>query len=433
MIDCAFNQLNRCDFVLLGHFLLPVAVLVFVAMPSYLCKIGTADGRVVEKVFEATGKEQLKENLEEQGFFVFQIRLQLFHFFKQGESRRGSLSGRRFLAFNRELLVLLRSGLPIVQVFDTLIGQMEASGLRDVLTEIRSEIKSGSMLSDAFANYPRYFPHLYVASIKAGEKTGDLHETLSRYLEYQKRVEEIRGRVRSASFYPILLTSAAVCVLIFLLLYVVPSFTQIYTDANVELPLLTRMLISLSEGLGKIAPLLLLGGILFFVFFKGIAGTSRGRLLLDKFTLRLPFFGQLQIDYALTSFCRTLGTTLSSGTPLVPAMVLSRGTLNNRVLEMEMVTAIQRVEEGTALSDAIQRCGFFPAIALRMISVGETTGALDEMLGEVATYYESEVERRLTLLTTMIEPVLMLGMGLLIGAIVFAMYVPIFQLGAAVG
>lgn len=398
------------------------------AMPSYLCKIGTADGRVVEKVFDAPGKEQLKENLEEQGFFVFQIRLQLFQFLKQGESQRGSLSGRRFLAFNREFLVLLRSGLPVLQIMDTLIGQMEASGLREVLTEIREEIKGGSILSDAFAKFPRYFPHLYVASIRAGEKTGDLHVTLSRYLEYQKRIEEIRGRVRSASFYPVLLTSAAVIVLVFLLLYVVPSFTQIYADANVELPFMTRMMIGISDGLGSVAPLLFLGGVVFFFFFKGAIGTSRGRLIYDKFLLRLPFFGALLKDYALSSFCRTLGTTLTSGTPLVPAMTMSRGTLNNRMLEGEMVKAIHRVEEGTALSDSVERCGFFPSIALRMIGVGEKTGALDEMLGEVAEYYEAEVERRLTLLTTLIEPVLMLGMGLLIGAIVFAMYVPIFQL-----
>ena len=407
-------------------------MLLFDAMPSYLCKIGTADGRVLEKVFEATGKEQLKENLEEQGFFVFQIRVQLFQFLKQGDSHRGRLSGRRFLAFNRELLVLLRSGLPILQVLDTLIGQMEAGALRDVLSEIRGEIKSGSMLSEAFAKFPRFFPTLYVASIRAGEKTGDLPVTISRYLEYQKRVEEIRGRVRSASFYPILLTTAAVSVLIFLLLYVVPSFTQIYTDANVELPFMTQMLITVSDGLGKVAPLLLLIGLVAIFSFKGMAGTTRGRLIYDKILLRLPFFGQLLTDYAITSFCRTLGTTLASGTPLVPAMTMSRGTLNNRILENEMVKAIQRVEEGTALSDSVQRCGFFPAIALRMIGVGETTGSLDEMLGEVAAYYESEVERRLTLLTTLIEPVLMLGMGLLIGAIVFAMYVPIFQLAGTV-
>lgn len=407
-------------------------MLIFVAMPSYLCKVGTADGRVVEKVFEATGKEQLKENLEEQGFSVFQIRLQLFQFLKKGSSQHGSLSGRRFLAFNRELLVLLRSGLPILQVLDTLVGQMETSGLRDVLSEIREEIKGGSMLSDAFSKYPRYFPHLYVASVRAGEKTGDLHVTLSRYLEYQKRIEEIRGRVRSASFYPILLTSAAFIVLIFLMLYVVPAFTQIYADADVELPFLTRMLITISDGLGSVAPLLLIALIVMFFFLKGVSGTSRGQLIYHRFLLRLPFFGALMTDYALSSFCRTLGTTLLSGTPLVPAMTMSRGTLNNRVLEAEMVKAIHRVEEGTALSDSVQRCGFFPAIALRMIGVGETTGALDEMLGEVSAYYEAEVERKLTLLTTMIEPVLMLSMGLLIGLIVFAMYVPIFQMGATI-
>ena len=412
---------------------MPDAMLRFCAMPSYLCKIGTADGRVVEKTFDAAGREQLKENLEEQGFFVFQIRLQLFQFLKQADAQRGKLSGRRFLAFNRELLVLLRSGLPVLQVFDALLSQMETSGLREVLGEIREEVKGGSMLSDAFAKYPRYFPHLYVASIRAGEKTGDLPVTLTRYLEYQQRVEEIRARVRSASFYPVLLTTAAVSVLVFLILYVVPSFTQIYADAKVELPFMTRMLIGFSDGFGRIAPLLLVACVILYFSFKGAARTSKGRLFFDKGLLRLPFFGQLMRDYALSSFSRTLGTTLASGTPLVPAMTMSRGTLNNRVLENEMVSAIHRVEEGTALSDSLQRSGFFPVIALRMIGVGETTGALDEMLGEVAAYYESEVERRLTLLTTLIEPVLMLSMGLMIGAIVFAMYVPIFQLGTAIG
>lgn len=408
-------------------------MLVSSAMPSFICKIGTADGRVVEKQFDSTSKEQLTENLQEQGFYVFKIRRKSSQFFSATQRTAGRLTGRRFLSFNQELLVLLRSGLPIVQVLDTLIEQMEAGFFRDALTDIREDIKSGSGLSDAFIKFPQFFPSLYVAAVKAGEKTGDLPETLSRFMVYQKRVEAIRAKVRSASFYPLLLTSAAALVVVFLMVFVVPTFSQIYADANVELPLMTRLLMSFSGLIKNFWYLLLLAGIGGFVSVKMLLRSSRWRLKIDQLKLVLPFFGGLQIDYALSGFCRTLSTTLASGTPLVTAMQMSRGTLNNLSLEKEMVLAIRRVEEGTSLSDSLERSEFFPALSLRMISVGETSGSLNEMLGEVAEYYESEVERRLTRLTTMIEPMLMMTMGLLIAFIIVAMYVPIFQLAGTIG
>ncbi len=402
-------------------------------MASFICKIGTADGRIVERVFNAVNPDLLRQNLEEQGFFVFNVRRQFFGKSIGVGQQNTRMSGTRFLSFNQELLVLIRSGLPILQVIETLIEQMEASGLREVLREVREEIKSGNILSDAFSKYPQFFPHLYVASIRAGEKTGDLPLTIGRFIEYQKRVEIIRARIRSASFYPILLTSLASCVLAFMLFYVVPSFTQIFVDSGVELPLLTRLLIGFTDSLSTALPLiiviLVVGGFLFRRFFRSVGG----RFFLDRLLLRLPFFGSLSQDYAISSFARTLGTTLASGTPLVPAMTMSRGTLNNRCLEKEMVAAVQRVEEGTSLSESLTRTTFFPPIALRMISVGETTGALTEMLGDLADYYESEVEKRLVKLTTMIEPILMMVMGLMIGLIVMAMYIPIFQMGQTVG
>lgn len=402
-------------------------------MPSYICKIGTADGRIVEKEFDSSSREQLKENLQEQGFYVFKIRRKSIQLLSSGERQSGRLSGRRFLSFNQELLVLLRSGLPVVQILDTLIEQMEAGSFRDALTDIRDDIKGGSVLSDAFVKFPRFFPPLYIAAVRAGEKTGDLPETLTRFMLYQKRVEAIRAKVRSASFYPILLTSAAAIVVVFLMLYVVPTFSQIYADANVELPLMTRLLMSFSALVTNYWYLLVIAGIGGTVSAKMLLRTSRGRLKLDQIMLVLPFFGKLTLDYALSGFCRTLGTTLASGTPLVPAMQMSRGTLNNLCLEREMVQAIRRVEEGTRLSESLERTGFFPTLALRMVSVGETSGSLTEMLGDVAEYYEGEVEHRLTRLTTMIEPILMMTMGLLIAFIIVAMYVPIFQLAGTVG
>lgn len=402
-------------------------------MPSYQCKIGTEDGRIVDKIYDSTTRDQLQENLQEQGFYVFQIRRQSLAFLQGGLRKSARMTGRRFLSFNQELLVLLRSGLPVLQIFDTQIEQMEAGTFRDIISEIREEVRGGSSLSDAFAKFPNFFPPLYVASIKAGEKTGDLPETMSRFLEYQKRVEAIRTKVRSASFYPLLLTSAAVIVVVFLMLFVVPRFTQIYADANVELPLMTRALIGISDLIGSYWYLILIALIVAVPLVKSLFHSSRGRLQVDRFLLRVPFVGGLKTDYALSGFNRTLGTTLASGTPLVPAMQMSRGTLNNLSLEKEMIQAVRRVEEGSSLSDSLKRTGFFPPLALRMVSVGETSGSLTDMLRDIADYYEAEVEHRLTRLTTMIEPILMMVMGLMIAFIIVAMYVPIFQLAGTVG
>lgn len=401
-------------------------------MPSFSCKVGTSDGRVLEKEFEAASAEILRENLEGQGFFVFQVRRRPLAFLFSKEASSARLSGRRFLSFNQEFLVLIRSGLPILQVMDTITERMEAGPLLEVLRDIRNEVKGGSMLSEAFAKFPRIFPHLYIASVRAGEKTGDLPVTLARYLVYQKRQEALKAKIKGASFYPVLLTIAVLVVLAFMLLYVVPSFTQIYADANAQLPLLTRILIGISTGMVSWLPLLLPALIVAIAGARLYALSGPGVLQIDRLKLKTPFFGPLFLDYALSGFCRTFGTTLASGIPAVQAMQMSRGTLNNRVLEEAMVRAVQRVEEGTTISAAIEQTGYFPVIALRMIGVGEASGALAEMLADVAEYYEEEVERRLDRLTTLIEPIMMLAMGLLIGGIVVAMYIPIFQMGATV-
>ncbi|HMB16396.1 MAG TPA: type II secretion system F family protein [Pelovirga sp.] len=402
-------------------------------MPSYQCKIGMADGRIVDKVFDSTTSDQLRESLQEQGFHVFRIRRQSLAFFQGGQHKSARMTGRRFLSFNQELLVLLRSGLPVLQIFDTQIEQMEAGTFRDIIGEIREEIRGGNSLSEAFSKFPRVFPPLYVAAIKAGEKTGDLPETISRFLEYQKRVEAIRAKVRSASFYPLLLTSAAVIVVVFLMLFVVPRFTQIYADANVALPLMTRALIGISGLIGSYWYLILIALVVAVMLTRSLIHSSRGRLRIDRLLLHIPFLGGLKTEYALSGFNRTLGTTLASGTPLVPAMQMSRGTLNNLSLEQEMIQAIRRVEEGSSLSDSLKRTGFFPPLAVRMVTVGETSGSLTTMLSDIADYYEAEVEHRLTRLTTMIEPILMMIMGLMIAFIIVAMYVPIFQLAGTVG
>lgn len=400
-------------------------------MPLYQCKIGTADGRVLEKEFDAADHQSLRENLQEQGFFVFHIhRVGFRSWFNTAVA--GRVSGRRFLSLNQEMLVLLRSGLPILQVLDTLIDRMEAGRLLETLREVRSEVKGGSALSDAFDRFPGMFPQLYVASLRAGEQSGDLPVTLARFIAYQKRVEAIKAKIRGATFYPSLLAIAVVAVVTFLLLYVIPNVTKVYVDADVELPLMTRTVIALSNGLISglplWLPLLIIGGFLLRRFTQ----TERGGYLADRLKLRLPFFGPLFGEYAVASFCRTLGTTLASGIPVVQSMQMAKGVLDNRLLEARLGTAVRRIQEGTRISDALGQTGAFPIIALRMIGIGESSGSLGDMLTDVADYYEGEVERRLERLATLVEPLMMLIMGLLVGAIVVAMYIPIFQLAGTV-
>lgn len=400
-------------------------------MPVFQCKIGTADGRVLEREFEATDRQGLLENLEEQGFFVFKIRrVGLRGLFASAGGAR--LSGRRFLTLNQEMVVLIRAGLPILQVLDTLIERMEAGRLLEVLREIRADVKGGSALSDAFGRFPGMFPQLYVASLRAGEQSGDLPVTLARYIAYQKRAEAIKAKVRSATFYPALLAIAVVAVLAFLLLYVIPNVTQVYADAGAELPLLTRVVIGVSNGLVSTLPFWLPLLIIGVVVLRRAMQTDRGGYLADRWRLRLPFFGALFSEYALSVFCRTLSTTLASGITAVQSMQMARSVLNNRLLEEKMAVAIRKIQEGTRISDALEQTGAFPVLALRMIGVGESSGSLGDMLTDVADYYEGEVERRLDRLATLVEPLMMLIMGLVVGGIVVAMYIPIFQLAGTV-
>lgn len=401
-------------------------------MPSFLCKIGTSDGRVVEREFESDSSELLREHLVEQGFFVFEVRRRYLQGVLRKVGAHGGWSSRRFLSFNQELMVLLKAGLPILQVLDTLLDKQESGNMQEVLGAVREDIRGGASLSETLGKFPHFFPHLYVASVKAGERTGDLPVTIGRYIEYQKRLEIMKAKVKNASFYPMLLTGAVILVVFFLMLFVVPRFSQIYADANVQLPLMTRIVIGAANGLTDFFPVFVAVVVGLIVVLRTFFATEKGAFWLDGAKLRLPFFGRMLSEYALLSFCRTLGTTLLSGIPVVQALQMARGTLDNRVLEREIVQATRRVEEGMGLSESFERAGFFPNIALRMIAVGETGGSLPEMLTDVSDYYESEVERRLDRLTTLIEPLMMAGMGLIIGGIVVSMYFPIFQLAGTV-
>lgn len=402
-------------------------------MAIYKCKIGSSDGKILEKEIEAVNTEILKQSLEEQGYFVFELKKKPLQFLLESGITRRKVDNKDLLTFNQELLVLIKAGLPIIQALDTILERVEKGKLGEILSEVREDVKGGAALSVAFEKHPKVFPHLYIASIQAGERTGDLPQTIRRYITFLKKAEGFRKKVLSALVYPVIVLTVAFVAITLLLVYVVPTFSQVYADSGSSLPVPTQMLIAFTSVLKKFFWIVVGLFILATIVFRRWAETEGGRYRVDALLIRIPFIGSLLVKYAVASFMRTLATVLGSGIPIIESLKMSVGTLNNMVLERKLLEAVVRVEEGVQLSTALEGAKIMPPLALRMLGVGETTGSLEEMLGDISDYFEEEIERHLNVLTTSIEPAIMIVMGFIIGAIIITMYLPIFKIAGTVG
>lgn len=402
-------------------------------MALYTCKLGSSDGKVLVKELEATSRESLLQSLEEKGYFVFEVKKKPLQFLLDKGIARKKVSNKELLTFNQELLVLIKAGLPIIQAFDTILERAGKGKLPEILREVREDIKGGTSLSDAFEKFPAAFSHLYIASIRAGEKTGDLPLTIRRYINFIKRSETLRKKVISALFYPVILITVAFVAVTVLLIYVVPTFSRIYADSGSQLPTPTLVLMSITSYLKKYFLLIVGGVIAGLSVFRRWSETETGRFSVDRMKIGLPYLGRVFGKYSVSAFTRTFATVLGSGIPIVESLKMSVGTLNNKVLERKLLEAVVKVEEGTSLSVALESVNIMPPLAIRMLGVGETTGSLEEMLGDVSEYFEEEIEANLHLITTAIEPAIMVVVGIIVGAIIITMYLPVFKLGGTIG
>jgi len=402
-------------------------------MALFTCKLGSSDGRVIVKELEAVSRETLRQTLEDQGYYVFEVKKKPFQFLWDKGIARKKVSTKELLTFNQELLVLIKAGLPIVHAFNTILERAGKGKLAEILKDVREDVKGGTGLSDAFEKFPAAFSHLYVASIRAGEKTGDLPLTIKRFISFTKRAEGLKKKVLSALFYPAILVTVAAIAVTVLLVYVVPTFSKIYADSGSQLPVPTQILISITTELRRFFLLFIAVAVMLTAMFRQWSASEWGRYKVDSVKLMLPILGKVFSKYSVAGFTRTFGTVLGSGIPVVESLKMSVGTLNNKVLERKLLEAVVRVEEGTSLSVALEGVNLMPPIAIRMLGVGETTGALEEMLNEISEYFEEEIEENLHLLTTAIEPAIMIVMGIVVGAIIITMYLPVFKIAGTVG
>jgi type IV pilus assembly protein PilC len=384
---------------------------------------------------EGEDERLVRAKLESQGFLVFKV-----HRRGKGAAARSGKSwswGRlplgEFLVFNQELLALVKSGLPVLRVWDLLIERAGHAGFRRALRDVREDIRGGSSASDAMARHPSYFPDLYIATVKAGEQSGNLPEVLQRYVTYLKLMIGLRQKVIKALSYPLFLVVIGAAVIGFLLTYVMPTFVSVYGDSAKSLPWATQALIDLVKNAESQLLPLAVAAIGIAVAVRAYYATPAGRLAIDRLIVKLPLVGPVAVKHNTVQLTRTLGTILAGGTPLVDALQGARGAVSNRWISHGMARAVNDIREGGTLAGALDRPGVLPRLAIEMLSVGEETGSLDSMLRDVAEFFEADLDTRLAQLTTWIEPALLLLMGVLVGGIVIVMYLPVFQMAGTVG
>jgi len=396
---------------------------------QFVCRVGTPDGRVIEEVLTASDESSLRSELAKRGLHVFEVRRRgLSRGLSAGGSRRRKrIPTQEFVVFNQELAALLKAGLPLLQALDLMLERMANPHFRGVLTEIRDRVKSGEDLSEAFAAYGELFPRLYPATLKAGERSGELEQVIRRFLRYQKLVLDARRRVVSALVYPAVLVCLSIAMIIVMAVFVVPKFRVFFDNLDVDLPLITRMVLAVSSFANNNWPILLVL-ILGTVFsFRSWNRTESGGMTVDRFRLKLPFLGPVLHRFALAEYCRSLATLLTGGIPLVPAFEIAVTSVGNRWVRSKMEPTIQMVREGKPFHIALESSGVFLDMSIDMIKVGEATGSLDDMLGAVADFLDEQIETRMQRILSLIEPMMLIFMGIMIAIILVSIYLPMFS------
>jgi type IV pilus assembly protein PilC len=399
-------------------------------MSEWVLKYADARGEIHQQVAEATSEREIRDRFSQQGFLVYSVkpRREIAGLpVSVGRGRKKKINLEKFLIFNQQFVTLIRAGLPILKGLDLLADRLTDPKLGVYIRNVRDEVKNGALLSDAFGRQG-VFPPIYVTSVLAGEKSGSLGEVLDRYITYQKLSLAVRKKLLMSLIYPALLLVLVVCLIVFLITYVVPNFAELYRAMSAQLPAATRILIAI----GTTARSYILAGfggvILAGIAFRYWARTDRGKERMDKIRLRLPLVGEIWIKYQVAQFSRVLGTLLVGGIPLLQALDTASASLGNTLLKKTLAQAGQKVKEGEALSAALKETKIFPGLSIDMIEVGESTGALPAMLSSVAEFYEDDVNTRMTAALSLIEPAIMISMGGFVTFVLVALYLPIFSL-----
>jgi type IV pilus assembly protein PilC len=397
-------------------------------MAEFVLKYADPRGEIHQQVAEAASEKDLRDRFSQQGFLIYSIKPRReIAGMSVGGGRKKKINLEKFLIFNQQFVTLIRAGLPILKALDLLSERLTDPKLAPHIQAVREEVKNGSLLSDAFGRQG-VFPPIYVTSVLAGEKSGSLGEVLDRYITYQKLALAIRKKLVLSLVYPCLLIVLVICLMVFLVTFVVPKFAELYNSMSAQLPMATQILIAVGTTARNYILLGFLALVLAAIAFRFWAKTDKGAERVDRWRLRTPLLGEIWIKYQVAQFARVLGTLLVGGIPLMQALETASTSVGTRLLKTTLGQAGKMVKEGQALSAALAKTGIFPGLSIDMIEVGESTGALPQMLASVAEFYEDDVNTRMTASLSLIEPAIMIFMGFFVTFVLVALYLPIFSL-----
>jgi len=381
----------------------------------------------VEREVKASSLTLAKEEASRQGLHVFKVTKRGVDFSILSAFRK-VVTIDQFLVFNQQLLALVRAGLPIVQSFEIMLERQKNLRFKAVLTDIRDKIKSGVALSDAFASFGSLFPPIYSTSLRAGERSGDLEGVIRRFLRYQKMISSLRKKVTTAMIYPAVLMIMMVVMIFVMMTNVIPKFSEFFSGLGAELPAMTRIMIRLSLSLRNNV-IYVLGFVVAVIILQKLwLRTDSGRATFDRIKLKIPVVGPVLHRFAILQFTQSLGTLLSGGTPMVPSIEIASESIGNRHVGEHVGSIAQRVREGEPLWKSLDATGVMSDLAIEMIKVGESSGSLVEMLANASEFYDEEIEEQLARLMALIEPVILVILGSVIGLLLYAFYLPLFQL-----
>jgi type IV pilus assembly protein PilC len=400
-------------------------------MAEFVCKYGTPAGEILQKDYAADSEKTLRQEMEEQGYYVFAIQRKmdpLAVIKSLIPVRRKKVTDKQFVIFNQELAALIHSGLPLLRSLELLMERVDNPDFSAILQDIYRQVKSGTSLSESFATHPDVFPRVYTASILAGEKSGTLEQVIRRYLTYMKIILAIRTKVVSSMVYPFLLLCLSFCVIGVLVGYVIPKFSEFYAGFGADLPFVTRFLIASGRIFNRFWYLILPTLIVLAITLKvSLTSSAAVRRAADRLKLRLPFLGNLWTKFSISQLMRTLHTLLAGGIPLVNSIDVAASAVGNRLVSDELGQVSRKVKEGEPLWRSLQATGLMTHMAIEMIKVGEETGALEEMLKNIADFYDEEIDTNLSNILSIVEPIMLVIMGLIIATILLAMYYPLFS------
>ncbi|HEV8237630.1 MAG TPA: type II secretion system F family protein [Gemmatimonadaceae bacterium] len=397
---------------------------------EFRCRLASPNGEIVEGVYAAENEAKLRHELEEKGLYVLSLRTKGAIAGLSLRLPQAGINTREFLVFNQELATLLKAGMPLVQSLDLLKRRVTSPVFRTVLDDVHEKVRSGTALSDAFGAQGDVFPRVYTASLLAGERSGNLDAVLRRYVEYAKVIATLKRKTVSALVYPAILISLALVLVTIIVLKVIPSFSDFYSSFGADLPLVTRIIVRISDVIRTqfllIMVLLVTAGAGIALWLRRAGEQSR----FDHLILRLPGLGPIASKFGTTQMARTLATLLGGGLPLVTALDIAARSIGNQYMAGQLDIVSTRVREGQSFAAALEARRVFPEVAVKMAEVGESTGALQDMLNTVADFYDEEIATNMERFVTLVEPVLLVFMGLVIAGLLLALYMPLFQLSS---